>query len=285
MKLDDYRLLHTLQKEGTIRAAARAQYVSQPAVTQRLHYIESYFNTKIFIRTSKQLLLTSTGEKILQHAADVLRKEEEIHQTIAQANGEVAGTLRIGASTLVSQRFLPESLERFTTLYPNVTIDLVTGISADIKQSNEPFHIRLVRGDKMVDKVHDYLFSDELLLFDTKPFQDHHVKERPLIEFKSDPDFTSQVEEWFYHHPALIPQKTIKVDQFETCKQFMKRGLGMAVLPKSVSLPELQDLPHLPLIRSGKPVVRDTWACYVEEAKQLPQVAAFLQILHEMTFA
>lgn len=46
MKIDDYRLLITLDETKTLRKAAEILYISQPAVTQRLKAIESSFELK-----------------------------------------------------------------------------------------------------------------------------------------------------------------------------------------------------------------------------------------------
>ena len=56
MKIDDYRLLTTLDETKTLRKAAEILYISQPAVTQRLKAIENAFGVDIFIRTKKQLM-------------------------------------------------------------------------------------------------------------------------------------------------------------------------------------------------------------------------------------
>ena len=52
MKIDDYRLLITLDETKTLRKAAEILYISQPAVTQRLKAIEAAFGVEIFIRTA-----------------------------------------------------------------------------------------------------------------------------------------------------------------------------------------------------------------------------------------
>src|SRR5699024_11870966 len=81
------------------------------------------------------------------------------------------------------------------------------------------------------------LFSDPLYIFDTERFSSSgELKKRPLISFKSDDSMHALVDDWLYHHNDEIkPLKTIRVDQIETCKQFMMQGIGMAVLPESVS--------------------------------------------------
>ena len=74
MKIEDYRLLITLDETKTLRKAAEILYISQPAVTQRLKAIEHSFGVGIFIRT-KQLITTTEGAMIIEHARDMLKRE------------------------------------------------------------------------------------------------------------------------------------------------------------------------------------------------------------------
>ena len=48
-------------------------YISQP--TQRLKAIEHSFGVGIFIRTKKQLITTTEGAMIIEHARDMLKRE------------------------------------------------------------------------------------------------------------------------------------------------------------------------------------------------------------------
>ncbi|SFD81970.1 DNA-binding transcriptional regulator, LysR family [Lentibacillus persicus] len=285
MKIEDYELLLKLKEVGTIRGTAKAILISQPAVTQRLKYIEEYFGHPIFIRTSKSLVLTPAGELILDHASNVIKKEKTIKNTLAQSSGEVQGSLSIACSSLVSQRFLPLILGDYTSAYPKVAIDLVTGISEDIKREHKNYHVCIIRGERLKETVSELLFEDPLYMFDTEPFPENQLKERPLISFKSDDSMHELVDNWLYHHQeAIQPIKMLHVDQIETCKQFMQQGLGMAVLPKSVSHGLMDDYPHIALQLDGKPVTRDTWVCYQEGVRKLPQVDQFLSSLLSREF-
>ncbi|MHA6251356.1 LysR family transcriptional regulator [Oceanobacillus sp. CAU 1775] len=285
MRIQDYELLLKLEEVGTIRGTAKVILISQPAVTQRLRYIEEYFGVGIFLRTQKRLKLTPAGEILLEHAREIVEKEKMIMNKLAKSSNEVQGTLSIACSSLISQRFLPAILGEYTSAYPKVAVDLVTGISEDIKRDHKDYDVCIIRGEKLKDSVCVRLFDDPLYIFDTEPFPDNVIKERPLISFKSDDSMHELVDHWLYHHQGLIkPEKTMTVDQIETCKQFMKQGIGMAVLPKSVSASLMNDYPHLPLTVEGKPVTRDTWVCYQEGAKELPQVNHFIEAITATEF-
>src|SRR5699024_10923532 len=106
MKIDDYALLLNLNEIRIIRGTARQILIKKTTVTQRLKYIELYFEETILNRTSKKLLLTPAGELILNHAKKVIEQEQMIKNTLAKSSDEVQGTLSIACSTLISQRFL-----------------------------------------------------------------------------------------------------------------------------------------------------------------------------------
>ncbi|MGY0692327.1 LysR family transcriptional regulator [Virgibacillus sp. FSP13] len=285
MKIDDYALLLKLNEIGTIRGTAKAILISQPAVTQRLKFIEEYFGQTIFIRTSKNLVLTPAGELIIEHAKEVMEREEFLKNQLAQSSEDVQGTISIACSSLISQRFLPAILAEFTQRYPKVAIDLETGLSEDIKQKHKNYHVCIIRGETFKESTCKPLFNDPLYIFDTEPFPKDNVKERPLISFKSDDSMHESVDNWLYHHQNQIkPLKTITVDQIETCKQFMKEGLGMAVLPESVSDKMMDEYPHVPLRLNGENVTRDTWVCYQEGVRKLPQVDRFIETIIAKTF-
>lgn len=285
MKIDDYELLLKLNEVGTIRGTAKLILISQPAVTQRLKFIEAQFGEMIFIRTSKRLMPTPSGEIILEHAKQVVERERELKNKLSETGKDIQGTLSIACSSLISQRFLPAILGEFTAAYPKVAIDLVTGISEDIKRDHKKYHVCIIRGEKLKETTSIRLFDDPLYMFDTEPFPDNKIKERPLISFKSDDSMHELVDNWLYHHQDQIkPLKTMTVDQIETCKQFMKQGIGMAVLPKSVSSSLMDTYPHIPLELDGEVVARYTWLSYQEGIRKLPQVDKFIAALTNTTF-
>ncbi|MBX0359594.1 LysR family transcriptional regulator [Halobacillus sp. Nhm2S1] len=273
MKIEDYQLLLDLNQCRTIRKTAKSILISQPAITQRLKYIEEHLGGQIFLRTPKGLLPTPFGEIVLTHAENVLDQEDMLQEKLAQVEGKVAGTLSLGASSLYSQHFLPDLLQSFTKAYPDVTIDLVTGVSEEIRQAASPFHIAIVRGEPIEDYESFHLWSDPLFLLDTVPIG---KGERPLIEFKSDPGFQKLIETWMARDRGILVKRSIKVDHFETAKQMMMRGLGMTVLPASIIHEEKDTYSWLPLEKEGQAMARETWACVKSGSRALPQVEAFL---------
>src|SRR5699024_5476158 len=133
MKIEDYELLCQLYKIGTVRKTAKKIMISQPAVSQRLKFIEEYFGEQIFIRTAKKLELTTSGEIIIAHAKKVLQQETALKNTLALSSEQVRDTLSVRCYTVINQQYMPQIHAKYTKMHPLVSVELVTGLSEHLK--------------------------------------------------------------------------------------------------------------------------------------------------------
>ena len=161
MKIEDYQLLITLDETKTLRKAAEILYISQPAVTQRLKAIEHAFGVEIFIRTKKQLITTTEGAMIIEHARDMLNREKMFFDKIQALIGEVNGTISIGCSSLIGQTILPRVLSLYNTQFPNVEIQVQVGSTEQIRSNHRDYHLLITRGNKVMNLKNIHLFDDE----------------------------------------------------------------------------------------------------------------------------
>ncbi|MDG5785993.1 LysR family transcriptional regulator [Evansella sp. AB-P1] len=279
MKVDDYRLLLTIKQIGTIRGAAKELLISQPAISQRLKQIEENWGDKIFVRTHKRVIVTPVGEKIIAFGEKVVKGEEKLLDSLANMSTTISGRLSLGVSSVVAQYLLPNILKTYIEKFPNVKMELFTGLSHEITTAVENFHVSIVRGNQINGLNCTELFTDKLYLIRKSTLKRNNL----LIEFQSDQSFHTAVNEWFLDHPEFKPSGKIKVDQIETCKQLMSHGIGMAVLPEIAIKDyfDMEDYTLQPLITNNKHISRPTWLCYSEAAMELPQVKAFLDISKE----
>ncbi len=277
MKIDDYKLLVAIKNIGTIRGAAKELLISQPAISQRLKQIEEQWGKTIFLRTHKTIIVTPVGEKIIQFAEEMIYREKQVIDELSKLSNTVSGRLSLGVSSVVGQYLLPQILEKYSRNYPDVKIELITGLSQSIRKSTNDFHLSFVRGEKIPGIKCRELFSDRLFLVDKKTT---NKKERLLIEFQSDQSLHAMVDDWFLQHPGQTPTRKIKVDQIETCKQLMAHGIGQAILPEIAIKdldPEFYTLQPLELNKQF--LTRPTWLCYSEPTLELPQVKAFVNLV------
>lgn len=283
MNKSDLQVIAVLAEEGNMRRASERLFVSQPALSQRLQHIERDWGVPIFIRSKRGVSLTAAGEVIAGFARQMLSGEEEVRERISARDSDVYGTLKLAVSSINGQYWLPDVLKMFVEKYPLVKISLVTGWSSEILQHmyHSDCHVAIVRGNMKWRGKKIHLFKDPLNLVDTKITSLDALQrtERPYIQFRSDSSYDQVIQEW-WHRQVKRPNRTIIVDQIETCKQMATHGIGYAVLP-SISLTEQDHVHQIPLVdRQGFPLKRDNWMLYYDEVTQLKQVRAFIDLVN-----
>ncbi|MCC4722676.1 LysR family transcriptional regulator [Salinicoccus sp. RF5] len=278
MKVDDYKLLVTLDETRTLRRAAEKLFISQPAVSQRLKSIEDEWGVKIFVRTKKELYVTGEGEKIIEHARNVVERESLVKEYIRINQNSIQGNLSIGVSSLIGHTILPEILAQYLKLYPNVNIKIKVGSSQQIISEQNDFHICIVRGNRILNKQNELLFVDRHYLVTPKTTDDE--KQLPIIEFQADPIYISEIEQFFERRFNRKYDSQIKVDQIATCRALLLEGIGMTVLPEIVV--EGFDSTQFNIdevLYEDRPITRDTYIAFDRSVLELPQVKAFLTLV------
>ena len=279
MKIDDYRLLITLDETKTLRKAAEILYISQPAVTQRLKAIESSFGVEIFIRTKKQLITTTEGAMIIEHARDMLKRERLFFDKMQAHIGEVNGTISIGCSSLIGQTLLPEVLSLYNTQFPNVEIQVQVGSTEQIKANHRDYHVMITRGNKVMNLTNIHLFNDEHYFIYPKDRKEE-VTKLPFIEFQADPIYINQIKQWYNDNLGLDYHATITVDQVATCKEMLLSGVGVTILPEIMMKNIDKNMFEFEKVKIDKEsLIRSIYMSYDASMLQLPQVDSFVNLM------
>ncbi|MBI5971740.1 LysR family transcriptional regulator [Staphylococcus caledonicus] len=279
MKIEDYQLLITLDETKTLRKAAEILYISQPAVTQRLKAIENSFGVDIFIRTKKQLITTTEGVMIIEHARDMLKRERLFFDKMQAHIGEVNGTISIGCSSLIGQTLLPEVLSLYNSHFPNVEIQVQVGSTEQIKANHRDYHVMITRGNKVMNLTNTHLFDDDHYFIFPKEKKDE-VAQLPFIEFQADPIYISQIKEWYNENFGQDYHATITVDQVATCKEMLVSGVGVTILPEIMMKNIDKNMFEFEKVNiDSQPLIRSTYMSYDGSMLQLPQVESFVTLM------
>lgn len=283
MQLVELKILSVLAEELNMRKAADRLFVSQPALSQRLQSIEREWGTEIFLRSKKGLTTTPAGEKVIAYANDTLKREDKVKEEISALQAKVYGTLKLAVASATGQYWLPKMLKQFVDRFPQVKISLVTGWSSEILNSmyEDDVHIGIIRGNPewKGEKIH--LFSDSLYLVDTaiQSFDELKRTEKPFIQFRSDSTYYQQIQDWWYLHFQTPPERTIVVDQIETCKEMAVNGIGYAILPEVSLTPQDTNVYKIPLLNhEQQSIQRETWLLTHTHYRKLKQVQAFIDL-------
>lgn len=123
----------TIAQYGTITAAAKQLYISQPSLSQTLRQIEDEVGTPLFDRSTSPFHLTYAGERYLKAVEAMLDIETRLKEEIESIRRDDGGRLRLGISVTRAMQVLPDVIPIFTQAYPNVTIELTEAASASLE--------------------------------------------------------------------------------------------------------------------------------------------------------
>lgn len=157
---------HLAKNPNTTRVAEEL-FLSQPAISKSVRELEKELGITLFAREKGHLVLTDAGQYLLTETERLLKKEREILFSVGQMRQVFSGTLRLGASTTLSQYVLPEILARFTKQLPDVGIHLESGNTDQIEREilADNFHLAFIEGTPTRPDIHYIPFlKDEIVL-------------------------------------------------------------------------------------------------------------------------
>lgn len=108
----------TVAEQGSMSAAAKSLYLSQPTVSQTIRELEKHYNGLLFERLGKKLYLTERGKLLLPHAKELVQNFQHLEEMML--NQGQAPTLRLGSTitvgTCLTPAFVLDLKKKFTDL-------------------------------------------------------------------------------------------------------------------------------------------------------------------------
>ena len=104
--------------------AAEELNITQPAVTQHIQYLQSYYGVKLFSYQNKRLALTEEGELLRNAALCMLHDEEKLKRDVKDLRlGR--RSIRFGATLTIGEYLLPERLAAYMKRNPRVDVHML----------------------------------------------------------------------------------------------------------------------------------------------------------------
>lgn len=110
---------------GSLTAAARALQLSQPTLGRHIKAMESVLAVSLFVRTAKGFDLTEAGQSLVEPARAMAAASQRFENAAAGRDTQLAGTVRITASMVVSHYILPPIIADLRRRQPEIEIELV----------------------------------------------------------------------------------------------------------------------------------------------------------------
>lgn len=247
MGLEDHKLkvFCTVAETRSFSKASEIIHLTQPAVSLQIQALEEVYETKLFDRTSSNVVLTPAGEILYKYAKEILSLFAAVEKDIGEITGLVKGSISVGASTTVGNYVLPSVISDFKKKSPKIKIHLLVGNTKRIVEFLNAGNIDLgiVEGEATKYKIKtEKLIADELALIVPSNHPWAKKKEISIVDllkepfiFREEGSGTRQVIERYLSKRGISPQK-MKISTIlgstEAIKEAVENGTGLSVVSK-----------------------------------------------------
>lgn len=228
-------------KTGSMTKTAEKLYMTQPAVSQTILDLEDNLNVRLFDRIKNSLVLTNTGEILLEYSQKIIHLLEETEDVIDRIANIKKGSLRIGASMTIGTYLLPEILNGFRGRFTGVDLPLVVDNTVLIvdKILNNELDLALVEGPvNSPDIIIEPYCGDSLSLVCSK---EHHWSQRDYIEpaelegeeliMREEGSGTRDLIENIFLKHNISYNIGHTINNFEAIKRVVSANLGISLIP------------------------------------------------------
>jgi DNA-binding transcriptional LysR family regulator len=121
---DDLRILLAVGGSGSFSQAARELGLDHSSVSRRMRAMERQLAVRLFERRADGLGLTAAGDELYRAAARMAEQAHAARRRVSGRDTLLRGTIRFATVDATARALMP-SLQRFTSLYPEIELQLV----------------------------------------------------------------------------------------------------------------------------------------------------------------
>ncbi len=135
MEITNLEVFLLVAKEKSLSKAAKLLHLTQPAVSNKIHMLETILDLSLFDRSPSGVTLTSSGQTFYQYANEITMMYNEMVEAL---KGTITDQkMIIGAEAIIGNYFIPCRLAAFKEKFPNIDIKIISGDQADLLEKLE----------------------------------------------------------------------------------------------------------------------------------------------------
>ena len=284
----DWQIISLLYKNKNITKTANNLYISQPALTGRIKQIEQDLGVSILTRSNRGVEFTPQGVFAAEFANRLLEEISNFRENLSGLGKDVAGVIKIGATSIIGRYYLPALLDDFNSKYPlvkfNISIhpsaELLKMLKSDIVDFGIVKHCKGFEGEEK-----RLLTTYNVVIANYAPFEMKDLPDMRQISYPYEDQYRELLRRWWNDNFTRPPKVTSKVANLDLCKEMVFNGLGFSVLPE-ILIPE-SPVPLYTkemLFKDGSPFERKTWLACKKSVLRRPLPKLFFDFVTASDF-
>lgn len=246
------RHLNAIIETGSINAASRRIYVSQPSLSQYVKRLEEEYGITIFDRQTSPWQLTEEGRELIEAQKKIDEIERECRQKFADRRSLKTGEIRIASTAYRTATLLNPVLSKFKKEHPGIVVRIEEGNTIEVTAMvesgaadcgvvvsalvPESFDQVLVYTEEVLIGLpgdHPYVLSHPKPAREFAPLPLKEIDGTPFIIMKRGQAF----HEYFYQlcaqNKVSLPV-TLETQSILTVPSLISTGIGGALIPSTI---------------------------------------------------
>lgn len=248
--------------------AAELLHITQPAVSQHIHFLEHYYDTALFGSNKKKMTLTPQGELLRQSLA-TLWHDTEILKLQCRELEHKPTHLQLGSTLTIGEFVLQKPLIQYIKSHPDVTLNYTIGDTHLLlkKLAAGEIDLALIEGYYQKQKYDSFLFRQELFMpvcASDYPICDKHYSITDLLDetllIREEGSGTRNLLEHYlkaYNLTVADFRKVIVINNLNVIREATASGCGITFLFKSVVKEDLLNSSMREISVDGFPIPHD----------------------------
>jgi DNA-binding transcriptional LysR family regulator len=130
MRLSQIHHFVAVVQTGSLRAAAQALGVSQPAITKSIRRLEEALHVRLLQRNARGAALTPAGRAFLARARVIQGELRKAEEDLESLRGGARGTVGFGVAPAACMLIVPDAMLQFRRRHPRAAVRIVEGVNS-----------------------------------------------------------------------------------------------------------------------------------------------------------
>lgn len=282
----------TLCETLSYTKTAKKLCITQPAVTQHIKYLESYYDCELFLYEGKQLSITTKGEELLELSLAMKSNVEKIYDKISFKKVGISH-IRLGATKSIADYIVPNAITNYMKADQSRLVDLMTDNTENLlkKVKEGVIDIAMIEGSfNKLDYEYEVFREEPFLCVASNQMQ---IEESDSIEklfqyrliIREQGSGTRSILENYLNdfcYNTTCFQTQIESDNFMSIKAMVEASIGITFLYRMVMEEELANgtLREIPL--HGLPIMRPLYFVFSKDSLFKEEYLNFIHAFREV---
>ncbi len=127
----------TVAREGGLTGASEVLHVTQPTMSRQIQELEEELGQRLFIRTTRSMVLTPEGMLLRKRAEEILEMAEKTKAEFSAMGSAVAGDVFIGSGETFALKQVTDLMTEIREDHPDIHFQIYSGNAEDVLERLE----------------------------------------------------------------------------------------------------------------------------------------------------